>query len=227
MGCNGNSGSGAYVPKAPKEIPPASLAAGEESKIFPIQIGNRWRYNMERMAQLGTNRIPQNDDFFLEVKNVQDIPEGKRITLEQIKNDVTVDRQTWEIRKDGIYEVSLGLDNPTTNTPPVPQIPFPIEKDKKFSYTGQALTPFGKVGKVTIEGTIIGPEEVDTNMGRLSAIRVDSKKTFEVDAKRKGTEETSTWYAPNVGIVRMVQTTMASTNAAAVLKLQLAQATLK
>lgn len=225
-GCSSGSKSTTYTPKETKEIPVATITPGNDADVFPVAVGNRWRYKTERVVAVGNTQTPQADDFFLEVKNIEEIPDGKRVTVEQVKNDVSTERQVWEVRKDGIYELTIGMDKPQPFTPALLQIPFPVENGKEFSWEGTGYTQFGKIGNIKMTGTIIGPEEVDTDSGRVSAIRVETKKEFSVGTD-VGNDETTVWYAPKMGIVRMQQTVKSNKGVATVFRMRLSQVTLK
>ena len=46
-GCNSGGGkSSAYKPKAADKVAPATVAAGQESEIFPMKVGNTWVYEV-------------------------------------------------------------------------------------------------------------------------------------------------------------------------------------
>jgi hypothetical protein len=225
-GCGGKKNSSAeYVPVKPKEIPPASLAPGEEHKILPAKVGNRWRYNVKRATLITGNRVNVDEDFYLEIKSVEDTPNGKKLVLETVKKDVTTERQVWELRKDGLYEISMGIDKTFTNNPPLLAVPFPLEKGKTFTYKGTGISIFGEGSNINLEGTIVGPDEVDTDAGRVSAFRVETVKNI-TKGENTAKEETTVWYAPNIGIVRLKQS-VKSKNASSDTTIRLSQASLK
>lgn len=195
VGCGGGSKGTAYVPKTPPKVDEATVAPGQEATLLPAAVGNRWRYQTSQ------------GEFFLEIKAMEPCPDGdgNRVTLDQVRNDVVINTQVWDIKKGGIYEYMVGVDEKLINTPELLQLPFPVEKGKTFEWSGKGPSALGKGSDLKVTGTIVGPEEVDTNMGRMSAIRVETHQVATLGDK-SGSIDSTVWYAPKLGIVRIAQT---------------------
>jgi hypothetical protein len=206
-GCSG--GDSAYKPKEAPKVEPVAIATGEEAKLFPLVVGNKWRYEVERVLIASNGQRQQTkEDVTMEVKEVTDIEGGKRAILELSNKGVATDRQTWDVKADGIYQVQIGLDKPMMFDPPKKVVSFPITPDQEWTYTGKGPTPFGAVGDITSTSLTKAAEEVDTNMDRVSAYRVEDKNKYKVvmpEGLREGEEETQAFWSPNIGLVRYRQ----------------------
>jgi hypothetical protein len=89
-------------------------------------------------------------------------------------------------------------------------IPIPAEAGKKFLWVGSGPTPIGLPGDTRIESEIQPAQEVDSNMGRYSAVPVKSLSRYTVEGA-SGSSENTAWFSPGVGIVRYRQDTRKGT----------------
>lgn len=219
VGCNSSQPTGEYKPKKEDQIPKAQVAPGQEAELFPVAVGNSWRYKMQRLQVNGGQRTGNPDDFRWEVRKIEDLPndQGKRIYLETIKKDVVTEKQQWLLQKGGLFLEASGQGEMFACTPPEPIIIFPVELGKETTYEGKVASPFttkdeatGKttrlMGTAKTKTTTSGPEEVDTDMGRLSAFKVESSGTIDAGPGKVATVQVTMFFAPKVGLVRMRQT---------------------
>ncbi len=202
VGCKGGSGESAYVPTPPPKIEPAAVSSGQEASLFPMTVGNSWTYTASTSvrAKAGTRQGAR--DVTFRVSKVDDTPNGKRATIDLVVEGKVTEKQIWLLNSKGIYQASVGGANPRTFSTPIPSVMFPVEKGKKFSWKGSAGN-----ANMTYESEIIGSEEIDTELKRLSAIAVDSKGTTLIGKNTEKVDRT-VWFAPGVGIVRIRETTV-------------------
>ena len=85
---------------------------------------------------------------------------------------------------------------------------------------GTGPMPNGQIGQNSVEGEILGSQEVDTENGRLTSIAVENKTRFSVP-NGTGKADSLMWLAPGVGIARYTQdASVGNTRALLVLKLK-------
>ena len=211
MGCKGGEAS---VP-IPKSIPltPVALKPGEESRLFPIQVGNKWVYGLETAMIAKGQRGTGGGELTHIVTDVQDKPDGKLAMIEESVNGKLSGRQTWLVNAQGIYLVGSSQgDSPIRAfDTPQPVILFPADKGKKFDWKGTS----GSL-HLDLKADIAGPEEVDTLERRFATIRVHSV-TSESKGKVTGKSETISWFSPGVGIVRLRETSVSGTTASQII----------
>lgn len=205
LGC-GNSSS-TYKPVPTKEVPPATVATGEELSLFPLAVGNKWVYDLKATQLTQAGALPQAAEFTLEVKSVEDVSGGaKRATVEVFKGEVLQDRQIWRVDNTGIYQESMGLETPRRAEPAQVAVPFPLEKGKVVNWAGKAPTGVGTTMRdMTQEITVQEPEVVDTIQGPISAYRIDNRQVYKDEKGRDVITKTVAWWAPKIGLVRHKQ----------------------
>lgn len=193
-----------YTPTEPKPIEPANVPAGQEAILFPMAVGNSWRYDVSMTQLTAAGAVPQKADYVLEVKEVTDIEGGKRAKLEVKRGDVLQDRQTWRIDKTGIYQEELGLEQPRKSDGQ-PAFVFPIEIGKPYEWSGTAPAPGGTIRPLQATVETKGVEEVDALIGTVSAYRVETTQRFKDDKGNDIVALSVVYWAPNIGIVRQRQ----------------------
>lgn len=208
-GCGDSKAS--YKPQTPPAIAPASVAAGQEATLFPVDLGNRWVYDMTSQTKTVSGNIPQMAEYSLEIKKVEDSGGGKVVTIAITKGDVLQDEQIWKVDSTGIYQMGSGAgDSPrVVMDPPQPVMKFPLD-GTEATWTGKIPVADGKKQDATMVVVCKGPEEVDSLMGTLSAYHVESTQTFTDDKNTKIETKTVSWWAPKVGLVRHVLDTKAN-----------------
>lgn len=204
-----------------KPVEMVKLAPGEEKQLFPIKVGNKWTYAYQARNVTGgkDQTTPQNEVTFTIVRT-EDVPEGKKVFWEVTSGGRLNDKQIWLVCDKGYFQLGVGFPNFRYFSTPQPIIVFPIKEDSSFRWEGSGILSNGQVGKMEIVSKILSNQEVDTDMGRMSAIPVESTQTF-TSVARSGTGVSTVYIAPKIGIIRFKQQEVTASNAAVqVLKLK-------
>jgi len=210
VGCSGGSGGG-YVPKKATELPPAAVKAGQEASLFPFKIGNSWTYRTVTAQRIGNRTQERTADVTFKVVNVEDVANGKKATIDLIVGEKPVDRQVWISNSRGIYQVSIGRAKPRVFSTPIPAVLFPVKEGSKFKWSGSEGNT-----KLSYNSVVVGPQEVDTDEKRMSAIAIESTGN---STNPKVTEklERTIWFVPGVGIVRIRESAVSNVGASELL----------
>lgn len=211
-GCNssGKSGSG-YTPKPEQKVTPITITPGQEADLLPLKAGNTWVY--EDNASQTTAQGTQNDvsEVTFKVANVVDTADGKEATIEISANGKLTDRIVWRVGTDGIYEISSTVrDTPSGPMkdvkfePPVPVMPFPAKAGSSIDVTATGVRPAAGVGPFKSKTTVDGVQEVDSAMGRFSALSTTGLSLYQSKGIKCQSSSTLYW-APKIGIVRYFQ----------------------
>lgn len=197
-GCGGKSGT--YQAKAKIEEPklPEQLTP---QNTLPVAIGNQWVYSAEQTITANGRRSSQKAEIVWKMTEIRDTPSGKRIVLEVKSSGKVVDRQVWQVDGKGLYQVSIGAGKPRAFTPPLPVIEFPATEGKKFSWKGTTTGADNKIANISAEATVQPVRLADTARDPVSAVPVESVMTY---AKDGSTATTTAFFAPKVGLVRLV-----------------------
>jgi hypothetical protein len=138
--------------------------------------------------------------------------------------------QIWQVTKTGIYQASVQSGGTKQSFVPAQLVaPFPLKIDAenpvKVPWKGTGVTGFGQS---TIESltTTQGPVVVDTKAGQYSAYRFDTESKVTGPKGEQGTQVTTSFFSPKVGLVKFMQTFKAE-NGARTEKLELLQVTVK
>jgi len=217
-GCN--KGGGTYQPKpvAKKELQKIDPNLG--AKIWPLEVGNSWTYNVvtESAVQVaGGGRSSKNSVLTFSVAKVTPGANGTVVLLEQWDGDVRPEKpgqQQWLVNDTGIYQQWIG--NPAQAYSPMqPAIFFPLEPNatKKTKCVGPV--PVGGMGSQESEITLLQAQFVDTDMGSMTGMPVQTTATWKGKTKDdKGKEVaisgvlvSTSYFSPNVGLVRFTQET--------------------
>lgn len=197
VGCAGSKSADNYVPTPSPKIEPAKVAPGQEQTLFPFKVGNSWTYTIKTAIRIGDRATQGTQEATFKVTKVDVVNGETRATLDMSVGGKVRDRQVWTSNSKGIYQISLGMTPVRKFSTPIPSIVFPVEPGKKFAWAGTD----GKA-KMAYNNEIVGPQEVDTEEKRLSAIAVDSKGTSTVGNVTEKTDRTI-WFAPGIGMVRI------------------------
>ncbi|MDX2066108.1 MAG: hypothetical protein SFX74_10225 [Fimbriimonadaceae bacterium] len=192
-----------YVPTPVDEPKKIDAAAATPKTVIPLTPGKSWTYRIETVAAGAASAPADKDLMVMQVTGVQDTPKGQLATLEFRRGDKVSDRQQWLVTDKGILQTSAGLSE-TPYQPGQPLFLFPITPGKEVAWKGTGITPIGKPGKMDYTVISRAPEPVDTGMGKRTGIPVDSVGTFTA-GNLKGGYSVTTWFEPNVGIVRLKQ----------------------
>jgi hypothetical protein len=202
-GC-GSSGATSGTSKAAEPIAPATVKPGDEANLFPAVVGNQWTYNAQgTSATTGHSPVEENIEVKFKIAKVDQTADGKSVELEISSGEKVTNRQRWLFTKDGIFLTDTGIVLQPL-TPMQPLIKFPVKDGDTYTWTG--VGPFGKVekAKMSSDTVVKGSRLVDTEMGQMSAILVQSNSKVDT-GKVKGITEISMWLKPGTGIVRLEQ----------------------
>lgn len=187
---------GQYKPTSKKEeVKPASLATGQERSLLPLKKGDQWVYTVAAGGK--------KQDMTLRVQDVVSDSASTRATLVATNDQGSGLPSIWVVDGTGIYQAS---ERPERQfIPPQLLISFPLKpyETKKMSGTG----PYpigGDSGPYDLTVKYVGTQEVDTDMGRMSAFAVESVMSWST-LDGKCTSYAITWWVPNVGFVRQRQ----------------------
>ena len=207
VGCKGGD---TYTAKPAKKIEPAKVAAGEEAKLYPLTLGTQWVYATESGGRI--------DEMTVKVIGIRQ--EGGATVATLSTTLVNQTPQTVEVRMDstGIYQTTAPKGG--TYNPPQPLLTFPLETETK-TYQMTGPLPVGdQSGPLKLTLKYIGPQEVDTDMGRMSALAVESVMSWTTPDGQAQTYAMS-WWAPGIGFVRQrIETTMPQGSQVTLMKLK-------
>jgi hypothetical protein len=208
-GCNGGEKS-TYKPVQKKDPEPAVLNPGQEATIFPFTVGNSWTYRVQIAASVGGQGLPADQrEITMKVTEVTPTPDGVRATIDIIEKEEVKDRQIWALNKIGLYQVAIGKDKPVYTLPPQPVVLFPAKEDETFSWKGWGLSALGRPGNTESSSKILGSQVVDTLVGQMSAIAIETESKITTPAG-SGDVRANYYWAPKVGLVRYRQETLSS-----------------
>jgi hypothetical protein len=167
-------------------------------EVLPLTVGNTWTYELRAEEYQGAKKLgSMTQTVMYRVQTVN----GNRALLDLSQEDQVVDRQTWENRPDGLYQLTTSL-NSVPYKPAQIAAPLPLKKGKRFHWAGSGLMPDGSMGAGQAVSEVLDPEPVDTAMGTLSAYPVSTVTTFN-----GGRCDNTTWFRPGVGLIRLRQET--------------------
>lgn len=191
------------VPKQAPKVIATEVPAGQEMTLFPMVVGNQWIYNVESALQTPQGSKSATQEATFRISEVKPFHDGKTCTLEVIAAGKVTEKSSWSIDSKGIYQNTAGTP-PVPYNPPQPVMTFPPKKGSKFTWSGVGKRNVGANGPIKANSTILGPQEVDTDMGRMSAIAVETRATWS-DKNVEYQMASTVWWAPGVGIVRYLQ----------------------
>lgn len=210
-GCSGSGKSDNYKPKAQEKITPVTIVPGKEADLFPAKAGNTWVFAGETNQTTPQGSRSQQAEITFRITDVADTPAGKVATIEISTDGTLSDRLKWRVGPDGIYQVSGSMrekkDGPLKDVPfnpPVPIVPFPIKQGSEISAKSSGVRPVAGVGAFENQILTEGIQEVDSDMGRFSALSTSSTSTY-TEKNIKFQAHTGAFWSPNVGIVRYIQ----------------------
>lgn len=222
-GC-GNDKSSTPISTA-NQIPKAEVRPGEEASLFPLEVGNQWVY-VKSTQMSGPKGIASNSgEVTFRVASSKRSGAETRAMLELVEKGKITARQEWVVNSKGIFQATSGV-NASPLRPIQPAIVFPIKEGQPFTWSGTGTRVSGTQGTSNMTSVVRGPQEVDTEMGRMSGISVESSSAWSEKGKRYLGQNVS-WWKPKVGLVRYVQTLDSETGIRGVLTLSLKSSSLK
>jgi hypothetical protein len=200
VGCRSKPGT--YTPTPPPKVEPLSGPVTKADEVLPLTVGNSWTYELKlEEYQGGKKQGSATQTVAYRVLSVN----GNRAMLELSQGDEVVDRQAWENRPDGLYQLTTSLRD-VPYKPAQIAAPLPLQKGKRFVWVGSGMMPDSSMGTGRAVSEVLDPEPVDTAMGTLSAYPVSTLTTF-----KGGKCENTTWFRPGVGLIRLRQEMIAPT----------------
>ena len=200
---------GGYTPKEVVKVEPVKVTAGQEQELYPMAVGNQWVFTSESGGR--------KEEVTIKVADVQETGGAKVARLETSFG--TGDVRNVQMRMDGTGVYQMTSPSGAAYTPSQPLIMFPLEKGtKEFEFTGPY--PVEGEGPMKIAVKYVGVQEIDTDMGRLSAVAVESLTTWNT-ADGPGRSYAMTWWTPGIGFVRQRQEiTIGNSSAIVLMKLK-------
>jgi hypothetical protein len=169
----------------------AALGADETAPVPKpdVKVGDRWRYrvqthqtNVPITTYLDTRASFVSPDAILNVESASDGHEGES----QFGSD-------WSVHSIG----SLGQ----VFDPPIRYLNFPLQVGAEHPYVNGLAAQRGSPARTRAEGVVkvLGWEEVSVPAGRLRALKVEAKGSFQrLDTSFRGWQRTVIWYSPEV-----------------------------
>ena len=204
IGC-GNSDSKPAAKKT-AEANAVKVTAENQKSLFPFAVGNTWSYSMEVNAE-AVNRPRQSINGVLTytiTKVTKDSATSSRAMMQVTRDGKKQDEQEWLCDDKGIYQTSMKAGQPTFS-PRQPVILFPAGKEGNFKWEGTGTTPVGKPGQMTYAYKNDGLQTVDTEMGSMTGVFMQSVGSFKTNDGLGGAIGVNAWYSPGVGLIRYRQ----------------------
>ncbi|MCI0702803.1 MAG: DUF3108 domain-containing protein [Planctomycetia bacterium] len=161
---------------------PKHLFPKDQPLYFPTQVGAEWVYDDDgSQYKFAVTKVEQKENTTLVTVGIS------------FRDGTTQHSYTVEVSKSGIRET---LNFNRKIEPPTPLLKLPCAKGDKWE------CPFSLNGEKRADYTFTagGIEVIKVPAGTFQALRVDSVST---DVTGKETQTITTWYAPDVGPVRI------------------------
>jgi hypothetical protein len=182
-----------YQPKKQATIKPVAFEAGQEATLMPFKVGNQWVYTAEVGAQ--------KQEVTFRVTDVRTEGDATIATMATSSPGTPTRESQWRMDSTGIYQVSDGSDRKFE--PPQLIFPFPAKLYELREMKSDGPVP-GGAGPFDLSVRFIGTQEVDTDMGRMSALAVESVTSWTTpDGPARSIAVT--WWVPEIGFVRQRQ----------------------
>lgn len=208
VGCGPGKKQDAYVPQPTPDVPVAEVNASASEELFPLKVGNQWTYSVTmNRIQGGRQLDPIQDEMTWKVTKVTPVEGGTKATIELSTGGETSETQSWLINEKGIYQITAGVDEKAFSTPQ-PVAIFPATEGTTFDWSGTGTVPISRdAGKITSSSKTLAPQEIDTGVGAMSAIPIETNSKF-VAGNISADSASTLWLAPGTGIVRYRQETV-------------------
>lgn len=189
-----------YIPVAPPPIEPVKAAeVRTPTALMPLDLGNHWTYTLQSQSFAG-EKLQGSTELTVEYRVAEVSPNGDaRVVLEA--NGKPIDQQGWRSSPSGLYQVTSGL----RSDPVVPIQPLallPLTAGRKYTWEGMGPVSEGRVARSRTTSEILEPQNVDTQIGTLSAVPIVTQTEYA-----DGRMENTTWFRPGVGLIRLRQET--------------------
>lgn len=190
-----------YTPVAPAPIEPVQpTAVKTPTALMPLDLGNHWTYDLQNQSFAGEKPLGE-QEIEVEYRVVEVSPDGDaRVTLES--DDKPLDQQIWRSSPEGLFQVASGLKADRFD-PAQPLALLPLTAGRKFEWEGRGPLADGRVGHSSLTSEILEPQNVDTEIGTLSAVPVVTRTEYD-----RGHVDNTTWFRPGIGLIRLRQETI-------------------
>ena len=209
-----------YTPTPPTVVEPVKLAEVKTPlALMPLDLGNQWSYTLT-VETYKKDKLLGSGDVSVDYRVSTVRPDGSALLILR-QDGQSVDQQVWRSTSSGLYQVASGLKS----VPYVPQQPLalvPLSPGQKFDWKGRAPEPDAGVGPATMTSVVLAPQNVDTGLGPLSAIPIESVTRYPRSVARS-----TSWFRPGVGLVRLRQETAKKDGSRQILTLSLDNYALK
>ncbi len=214
-GCIGASG---YRPQQQPKVEPVTVKNDDMASLFPLKEGARWVYAVttERQGEAGAAQ----SEWAIEVVRVKRSGENTTAVMQVSKLGQSGggDTMGWMVNPKGVFQTYYSSAQGSTLDfqPAQLVLPCPWKEGQTFDYKGVGPFPTGGVGAMTVKSTVLGIQEIDTDVKPMGAVAVEGVTTYAAKTKTGAplviggkavlTKSVSTtWFAPNIGIVRLRQ----------------------
>ena len=203
VGC-GNSGP-KPVAKTP-DVAEVKVTPQNQLTLFPLVEGNSWTYVMEVSAE-SVNQPKQTlkaEIVYKVTKVTKNSADSAKVTLSVMQDGKMQDEQEWGYDSKGIFQISAKASK-IAFSPKQPVIRFPVKDQDTYKWDGSGQTPVGKLGTMKYGFKNDGMQTVDTEMGQMNALFIQSGGSFKVTNGIEGKVIMNAWYTPGIGLARFRQ----------------------
>ncbi|MBP3956289.1 hypothetical protein J8F10_13445 [Gemmata sp. G18] len=173
----------ALIGLAPAAPVPAHLMP-KEPLYYATQKGTRWVY------------VNQNVESVYEATDVKPTKQGGSIvTIELVHDGKKTPNQKLDVSPRGIFRIEV---NGNARGQPMCLLRCPAELDKEWPFHLNNGGVFVHRGTMKVTGT----EDVTVPAGKFPAVRVAERMAAYMGEQWIGTEDYTSWYAPDVGLVK-------------------------
>ena len=204
VGCGGGT-----VPKPTSkttETKNTKITAANQRSLFPFAEGNKWTFGMEVELELAgrSKQVIKGELMYKMTKVIKDSPTASRAIIEVWRDEKKQDEQEWGVDDKGIYQISM-KGNRQAYSPKQPVIRFPVKDQDTFQWEGSGMTPISKPGTMKYVFKADGMQMVDTDMGTLNGLFMQSGGTFKASDGTPGGLAVNAWFGPGIGLLRYRQ----------------------
>lgn len=194
-GCQPTPTKDAAAPKAGEKL---VWKPDHARTLLPVAEGNQWVYVVSVTQADGTS-LP---DQVVTYRMSKVEPTGVDVDALLSASGPPAERFRWSVTEKGIQQSKrAGVSGYET---PMLLIPFPYQPGKTWTYEGLASAPDGKATRLKMSFTATGPEEVDTDKGRVPAFAVEGVGEQTLEGKPVRVEQKS-WWVPGQGLARSIR----------------------
>lgn len=197
--------NGGYTPQPTKDVPPATVAAGQEQTLWPLEQGNQWVFDADITDSAGQSQ----KEFTFKVTASRKEGDRTIATIEITDSGKHLDSSEWAVDKGGIYQLTSN-DDKINYDPPQQLAKFPVTAGETFAQTlkGPAPGTGNNIVQQSISTTCRGNERIDTDQGPMEAVAYESTTTYTYNGIDFSSHATL-WFVPKVGLARFAQQTQA------------------